>query len=88
MTHVVLRNQRISTQEFEGARRAWFRTARKAKRACWEELLQTGKEEDTWKAISGKQAHAPFPPHGAPGLGFPEDPFPLKPWTDTDVATE
>ena len=44
------------------SRRALFRTARKAKRACWEKFLQTGREEDIWKAISGKQAYTPSLP--------------------------
>jgi hypothetical protein len=55
-----LRNRQISAQQFKGAQKTWFRTIRKAKRTSWATFLQEGKEEDIWKAISGKLAPMPM----------------------------
>jgi hypothetical protein len=84
-----LRNRRISAEKFKAAQKTWFRTIRKAKRTSWTTFLQEGKEEDIWKAISGKLAPIPMPalrtpggqmvtsPHGKAELlaatSFPED---------------
>jgi ribonuclease HI len=56
-----LRNRKISAQQFKVAQKPWFRTIRKAKRTSWTTFLQEGKEEDIWKAISGKLAPMPMP---------------------------
>jgi hypothetical protein len=50
-----LRNRMTSNANFSSHRKKWFHTIRKAKRSSWESFLQEGKEEDIWKAISGKQ---------------------------------
>jgi hypothetical protein len=56
-----LRNRTISNTDFRARRKEWFHTIRKAKRSSWESFLQEGKEEDIWKAISGKQSQLPMP---------------------------
>jgi hypothetical protein len=56
-----LRNRTISNTEFRACRKDWFKTIRKAKRSSWESFLQEGKEDDIWKAISGKQSQLPMP---------------------------
>jgi ribonuclease HI len=56
-----LRNRTISSSDFRSRRKEWFHTIRKAKRSSWESFLQEGKEEDIWKAISGKQSQLPMP---------------------------
>jgi hypothetical protein len=55
-----LRNRTISSSDFRSRRKEWFHTIRKAKRSSWESFLQEGKEEDIWKAISGKQSQLPM----------------------------
>jgi hypothetical protein len=55
-----LRNRRISPQHFKVIQKNWFRTVRKAKRISWTTFLQEGKEEDIWRAISGKLAPMPM----------------------------
>jgi len=40
------RNHKLTATEFRNQRKSWFRTVRKAKRTCWEEFLQTCKEEE------------------------------------------
>jgi hypothetical protein len=55
-----LRNRTISNAEFSLHRKKWFHTMRNSKRSSWESFLQEGKEEDIWKAISGKQVQLPM----------------------------
>jgi hypothetical protein len=56
-----LRSRTISNADFSTQRKKWFHTVRKAKRSSWKTFLQEGKEEDIWKAISGKQVQLPMP---------------------------
>jgi hypothetical protein len=61
MERAKLRNRTISNVDVSAHRKRWFHTIRKAKRLSLESFLQEGKEEDIWKAISGKQAQLPMP---------------------------
>jgi hypothetical protein len=52
---------------YKAARAQWFKTVRKAKRECWEELLQLSDTDAVWKTINAKPAGHAMPTLRIPG---------------------